>query len=82
LPLFGLLWPLRFAQPHSRAAAVLVDELNTDRLSSGFRPVRSRLDPHQDRDIAHQRTRRLFKAANRSRPYVCGFCQVLSPPTQ
>jgi hypothetical protein len=32
LPLFGLLWPLRFAQPHSRAAAVLVDELNTDRL--------------------------------------------------
>jgi hypothetical protein len=24
--LFGLLWPLMFAQPHTRAAAILVDQ--------------------------------------------------------
>jgi hypothetical protein len=27
-PLFGRFWPLTFAQPHSRAAAVLVDEFD------------------------------------------------------
>jgi hypothetical protein len=28
LPLFGLFWPPTFAQPHTRAAAVLADELD------------------------------------------------------
>jgi len=49
LPLFGLFWPPTFAQPHTRAAAVLFDKFDAGWPSSSLADLPEKRD--QERQV-------------------------------